>query len=73
MQQWHTAIQVIGIGWYMVISILFGLLGGRWLDNKLGTKPLFLIAGIILGLVVAGYGAYQMVKPLMSNNRDKGE
>lgn len=72
MQQWQIASRVIGIGWYMAFSVLAGVLGGLWLDNKLGTRPGFLIAGILLGLIVAGYGAYQMVKPLM-NNQVKGE
>ena len=72
MQQWQVALRVIGIGWYMALSILAGVLGGLWLDGRLGTKPAFLVVGILLGLVVAGYGTYQTFKPLM-NNQVKGE
>ena len=72
MQQWQIALRVIGIGWYMAFAILGGVLGGLWLDGKLGTKPWFLITGIILGLVVAGYGTYQAFKPFV-NNQVKGE
>jgi len=73
MQQWQLAFRVLGIGWFMAIAILLGVLGGLWLDGKLGTRPLFLIAGIFLGLAAAGYGAYQMFKPFMTNNQDKGD
>lgn len=72
MQQWQLAIRVIGIGWYMALAILGGVLGGLWVGEKLGSKPVFLIIGIMLGLVVAGYGAYQAFRPLM-NNQLKGE
>ncbi len=73
MQQWQLALRVLGIGWFLAISILLGVLGGLWLDNKLGTKPVFLIIGIFLGLAVAGYGAYQMFKPFITNNQGKGD
>ena len=72
MQQWQIAFRVIGIGWYMAFAVLAGVFGGFWLDGKLGTKPAFLVTGLILGLIVAGRGAYQMFKPFM-NNQVKGE
>lgn len=72
-QQWQLAFRFLGIGWFLAISILLGVLGGLWLDNKLGTKPVFLIAGIFLGLATAGYGAYQMLKPFFVNNQGKGD
>ena len=59
------------MGWFIVISILLGVLGGLWLDGKFNTKPLFVIAGLILGLLVAGYGVYQMLVPLIKNKQDK--
>ena len=72
MQQRQIALRVIGIGWYMALAILAGVLGGMWADGKLGTKPVFLIIGLFLGLIVAGYGAYQTFKPFI-NNQLKGE
>ena len=73
MRQWQLAFQVLGIGWFVAIAILLGVLGGLWLDNKLGTRPIFLILGIVLGLAVAGYGVYAVFKPFFSNNQGKGE
>ncbi len=39
-----------GILAQLVGSILVGIFGGQWIDNKVGTFPLFLIIGLLLGL-----------------------
>jgi F0F1-type ATP synthase assembly protein I len=39
----------------------------------LGTSPIFLIIGLVLGLAAAAYGVYTTIKPLFSNNHDKGD
>ncbi|WP_406677256.1 AtpZ/AtpI family protein [Neomoorella carbonis] len=36
----------------MTAAILLGLYGGAWLDRRLGTSPLFLLAGVFLGVGV---------------------
>ena len=72
MEQWRIALRVIGMGWYMAFAILGGVFGGIWLGDKFGAKPAFLIIGILTGLVMAGHGVYQVVRPLM-NNQIKGE
>ena len=58
----------------MVACILLGVLGGLWLDRWLGLLPLFTLLGVFLGMVVAIYGIYRMVLPLMAlwNNKGKG-
>ena len=66
-----AALRFIGVGWFIGISILLGVLGGLWLDNRLDTKPLFVIVGLIFGLIVAGYGVYQMLLPLIRNKQNK--
>ena len=71
MGRWEAALRFIGVGWFIGISILLGVVGGLWLDNKFGTKPILVIVGLILGLVVAFYGVYRMLLPLMRNKRDK--
>ncbi|MFC1846549.1 AtpZ/AtpI family protein [Chloroflexota bacterium] len=70
-KRWRIALSLIGIGWYIGLSIIAGVLGGLWLDNTINTKPLFVIIGLILGIVVAFYGVYTMIKPLISNGQDK--
>lgn len=67
MRRWQTAFNIIGIGWLIGLSILLGVLGGLWLDNRLGTQPLFIIVGLFLGLIIASYGTYRMLLPLFKN------
>ncbi len=60
------------MGWYIGGCIILGVLGGVWLDNKLNTKPLLVIVGLILGVVVAFYGVYRMILPNINKKRNKG-
>ena len=43
-------------------------LGGFWLDQKLGTKFLFLILGVLLGFVA---GLWQLLKLANASNENK--
>ncbi len=74
MQKWQLAFRVFGLGWFIAFAILLGILGGLWLDGRLGTKPLFTIVGLFLGLIVAAYGAYSILRPFFmdKNNQGKG-
>jgi len=72
MQRWQSALQVLEVGWFIGLAILLGILGGLWLDNKLGTRPLFIIVGLILGLVVAVVGAIKLIMPIIKVD-DKGK
>ena len=58
--------RLLGVGWYVAICIVGGVWGGVWLDEKLGTSPLFLLIGLMLGLVIAGAGVYRMLAALVS-------
>jgi ATP synthase protein I len=71
MGKWQIALRFIGVGWFVAISILLGVWGGLWLDAKLGTAPIMVIVGLFLGLVVAFYGVYRMLLPLIRSRRDK--
>ncbi len=68
---WRAALRFIGVGWFVGISILLGVLGGLWLDDKLGTGPILVIVGLFSGLLVAFYGAYRMLLPLLNNRNNK--
>jgi len=71
MGRWEAALRFIGVGWFVGVTILLGVWGGLWLDEKFGTAPILVIVGLILGLVVAFYGVYRMFLPLMRSKRDK--
>ena len=66
-----VVLQLVGIGWYVATSIIVGLFGGLWLDRKLDALPVFTLTGVVLGTVLAFYGMYKMVLPLL-NNREQG-
>ncbi|MCI0341082.1 MAG: AtpZ/AtpI family protein [Planctomycetales bacterium] len=38
------------IGLQLAITILLGVLGGYWLDGRLGTAPWLTVAGSVLGM-----------------------
>lgn len=71
MSRWAASLRLIGVGWFIGISVLLGILGGWWLDNKFNTKPLFVIIGLILGITVAFYGVYQMLLPLIRDKQNE--
>ena len=65
----HVAVRLLGLGWYVAVCIVLGVLGGVWLDERLGVTPLFILLGVGLALIVAGWGAYRMAAPLLSQNQ----
>ena len=60
------ALNLLGLGWYVAISIIGGIGGGLLLDRWLDTEPLFTLLGLALGLIVAFYGGYKMLKQVLS-------
>lgn len=43
----------VSLGWIIVVCLLVGLGLGLWLDSVLPLRPLFTIAGIVLGTIAA--------------------
>lgn len=73
MGRWSAAFRLIGVGFYIGGSIVLGVVIGRWLDSKLNTEPILVIVGLVFGLLVAFYGVYRMLLPLIGNKREKGD
>ncbi len=70
MGRWVAALRLVGVGFFIGGSIVLGLFVGRWLDNWWGTG-LFWIVGLIIGIVVAFYGVYNMLRPFIGNRRNE--
>jgi F0F1-type ATP synthase assembly protein I len=68
MKKWIPAARLTGIGFYIVTCIVGGALAGWWLSGK---NALFLVIGLILGLLFAVYGVYRMIRALINNGNDK--
>ncbi len=58
------ATQFMGLGLQFVLSILFFLYIGQWVDGKLGTSPWFMILGVFTGATAAFYSMYRSLKAL---------
>lgn len=53
----RSSSRLLGIGFYVAICILGGLLGGLWLDQQVGLTPLFTLLGLLLGMAAGITGA----------------
>ena len=73
MNRWAAALRLVGVGFFIGISIVLGVFVGLWLDSKFDTEPILVIVGLLLGIVVAFYGVYRMLLPHMGNKREKGD
>lgn len=71
MSKWVAALRLIGVGFFIGGSIVLGVFVGLWLDSKLNTSPILVIVGLVLGIVIAFYGVYQMLLPLIGNKQGK--
>lgn len=69
---WLPAVSLIGLGFYVAAAIILGTLGGRWLDSKLHTGTLWTIIGLVLGIIVAVFGTYKMLKPFIDSAKQTG-
>jgi len=65
MNWWVLALRLTGMGWYIALCIVIGVAGGLGLDKLAGTIPLFTLLGTVLGSVVAFWGVYKMVLPML--------
>ena len=73
MQRWQAALIILEVGWFVGFAIVAGVLGGLWMDSKLGTRPIFVIIGLFLGIATAIVGASGMLLSLIKNGNDKGK
>lgn len=56
---------------FMIAASIGGFLAlGLWLDGKLGTDPLFLLVGIVVGIVLTVYEVHHMIQPLIKPDKE---
>lgn len=60
------------MGWFVAFAIILGVVVGWWIDGLLGTVPFLTLLGALGGVIVAFYGVYRMVKPLLNLEDKKG-
>ncbi|MEW6540372.1 MAG: AtpZ/AtpI family protein [Bacillota bacterium] len=54
------------------VSLVLGILGGRYLDELWGTGPWLLLLGLLLGLAAGTMGIYRTVSRFMPNKESGG-
>ena len=69
MQRLSPALRLMGLGWYFVLVIVGGVLGGVALDSWLNTKPVFTLLGLAGGLVLAFWGGYFLLMEAIGRGR----
>jgi len=70
---WGKLFRLMGIGWYIGLSILLPLLGGRWIDRRLDIPFFFTFLGMGLGLLIAFIGVYYFLQPAMKREGKENE
>jgi F0F1-type ATP synthase assembly protein I len=73
MSRWVAAARLLGVGWFIGICIILGVVGGLWIDNKFNTSPVLVIVGLILGVIIAFYGVYRMILPNINKRQNGGD
>ena len=69
----RLAIRLMGAPFYIGLCIFLGVFGGVKLDERLKTQPIFVLIGLVLGLVLAFCGFYQMLIPFIKYNSKPGK
>jgi F0F1-type ATP synthase assembly protein I len=59
---------MLGVGLEIAVPAALFILGGNWVDGRLGTRPLFLVLGAAVGMAT---GFYSLVRRVMV--RKQGE
>ena len=49
------------IGMLLLVTTLAGVAGGYWLDQRLGTLPVFVLVGFLGGAGVGAVGIWRMI------------
>ena len=57
----YQALSASSVGLELGISVLIGLLGGLWLDDRFGTEPWLMLACLVIGLIAGFRGVLRAV------------
>jgi F0F1-type ATP synthase assembly protein I len=68
-----NTVQFLDLGLRFSLAIVICVGAGYWLDTKLHTVPLFLIAGLLLGATTGFMTIYRTVYPANAAKKNNGE
>ena len=58
----YQALSASSVGLELGVSVLLGLLGGMWLDGKVGSEPWFMLLGLVIGFIAGFRGVMRAVE-----------
>ncbi len=58
------------IGLILLVTVLAGVLGGYWVDQQLGTLPIFVLIGLLIGLVAGALAMYRIISRFLARYED---
>ena len=63
----YYSISLVGqVGWSVALPLVGFILVGVFLDKQFGTKPTFIFAGLVLGMLTSFYSLYKFLKPFVT-------
>jgi F0F1-type ATP synthase assembly protein I len=51
----------LSLGFGVAIPLALFIVGGVWLDGSLNSSPIFLLLGVLFGMIGAGYSFYRLI------------
>ena len=55
----------------LALSVVLGFFAGQWLDDHLKTSPLFILIGVLFGLVGAAINTVRLYSALMRKSESE--
>ncbi|NGZ76160.1 AtpZ/AtpI family protein [Saccharibacillus alkalitolerans] len=65
---WKAVGLVSAIGVELVLFTLLGFFFGRWMNEKIGGSGLWIGLGVLIGLVVGGFGVVALVRKVLEGS-----
>jgi ATP synthase protein I len=57
---------LIDLGFRLGLSVVIGVVGGVLIDNWLGTRPIFTLLGVVVGVGAAMYSIWDVARAEMN-------
>ncbi len=73
MERLPPTVRLTGLGFFLALSIVGGVVGGAQLDGLLDTGRLFAVLGLFAGLALGLGGSVVLLLEVLKTNDDKKE
>jgi ATP synthase protein I len=58
------------IAFVLLVAVLAGVLGGYWLDQRMGTIPIFVLVGFAIGTTGGAIGCWRLIARFLAQLDD---